>query len=102
MQVRHLIGLGAVMVHAKVVVMVVVVIDHQTMRQRLCQQLHLALQLGRRPARHRLPKHGQQQEKNRDAFHVAAQYTFGPISLAWASEPRPRNRFQAGAMVVGA
>jgi hypothetical protein len=100
-QVRHPVGLKAVVVRSRVVVMVVVV-DHQTMLKRLCQRLHLSLQLQRCPACHRLAKHGQQQEKNRGAFHGAAQYTFGPISRGCVPTPKPRSRFQAGAMVVGA
>ena len=101
MQVCHLVGLKAVVVSG-IAIIVMVVIDHQTMLQRLCQRLHLTLQLRGRPARHRLAEHGQQQEKNWCAFHGAAQYTFGPIPLACDPEATLASHFQAGVMVVGA
>jgi hypothetical protein len=82
------VGVRAVVVQPRFVVMVVVVVDHQTMLQRLCQRLHLTLQLQRRPARHRLAEHGHQQEENRRAFHVAAQYTDGTFGARLRSESK--------------
>lgn len=76
MHMGHPIGLRAVVVHRRPV-FVMVVLDHQSMLQRLRQRLHLALQLRGRPACHRLAQHGHQQEENWSAFHGAAQYTDG-------------------------
>jgi hypothetical protein len=75
-EVHRAIGLKVVVVPDIAIVMMVV-IDHQTMRQHLSQRLHLALQLQRRPASSGLAKHGHQQEKNWYASHRAEKYTDG-------------------------
>ena len=69
-EVHRAIGLKVVVVPG-IAIIVVMVVDHQTMLQQLRQRLHLALQLRGCPAGHRMAEHGHQQEKNRYALHRA-------------------------------
>jgi hypothetical protein len=67
MQMCCSVGFRAVVAQGRV--LMVMMVDHQSMLQHLRQRLHLALKLHWHPTRHRLAEHGQQEQQGRKAFH---------------------------------